>query len=290
MPSPSPDSAIPAVVTPDGVHLHHHTVGEGPSVLVVPSASWLGADIVALAEHRTLVTYDLRGRGRSSAIHDESRLGLEKDVADLEFLCDALGHERISLLGWSYHAAVTAHFALAHPERVERMVFVGPAAPRARPYFADFLATFAKRVDLEHLARLEQWRREGLKERNPKAWGQAVHDIFFRAYVADPGCLERMQSTPCVEPNLDADRVNDQGRRVIEKLGNYVWDEDFAALDVPILILHGREDPVVLAGSEQWARILPAARLRVLEGVGHMPWLEGPAEFFPLVEDFLDGA
>ena len=32
---------------------------------------------------------------------------------------------------------------------------------------------------------------------------------------------------------------------------------------IPVLILHGREDPVVLAGSQEWARILPAARLRV---------------------------
>ncbi|MFQ5655182.1 MAG: hypothetical protein ACE5GW_10700, partial [Planctomycetota bacterium] len=47
-----------------------------------------------------------------------------------------------------------------------------------------------------------------------------------------------------VEPNLDADRVNDQGRRLLEKLGPYDWREEFRGHATPTLLLPGLEDPV----------------------------------------------
>lgn len=285
MNSPLPPAGF--VDSETGIRLGYRIRGEGDSILLSPAESWLGEDLAPLATGRTLVTYDLRGRGASSAIHDESRLGLERDVADLEALRAALGLERFSLLGWSWYAAVILHYALAHPDRVERIVLVGPSSPRARPFFDDFLNRFARAVDAKQLARLEAHRRQGLAQRDPAAWCRVVHDLFFRAYVADAECLARMRSSPCVEPNLDPDRVNDQGRKVIEKLGDYDWAERFAEFPLPVLAVHGAEDPVVLAGTEEWMRILPRARLRVMEGVGHMPWLERPEEFFPIVEEFL---
>lgn len=270
-----------------GLFLAWKAWGSGEPALVVPSLSWLGEDMEELGAARRAVFYDVRGRGRSAAVLDESLLSLENDVADLEALRAALGLERMCLLGWSYHAAIAMRYALAHPERVQRIVLVGPSAPAARPYFDAFLDAFARRVDLQGLTELESLRRAGAKTRDPKAWCAAMHGLFFRAYVVDPHVLTRMRSSPCVEPNLDPDRVNNQGRRLLQKLGDYDWRGDFRALHAPVLIVHGRCDPVVLAGSEAWRDALPNAELVVLENVGHMPWLEAPEHFFPLVQHFL---
>jgi proline iminopeptidase len=283
----SPEIRAGSVETERGIRIHYRIRGEGNSTLVAPAESWLGEDLEALTGNRTLLSFDLRGRGASSAIEDDSRLGLDRDVADLEALRSARGVEQFSLFGWSYYAAVVMRYALAHPDRVERIVLAGPCSPRAVPYFGQFLDRFALAVDAKQLDRLEEQRRDRLAERDPIAWCRAVHGLFFRAYVADPRCLARMKSSPCVEPNLDPARVNDQGRRVIEKLGDYDWTGDFASLVPPVLVVHGSEDPVPLEGSQEWVRILPRARLRVMQGVGHMPWLERPEEFFPLVMSFL---
>ena len=146
----------------------------------------------------------------------------------------------MTLLGWSYHGALAARYALAHPSRVERMILVGPSAPAALPYFHDFLEDFSRRVDLTGLQRLGDLRRQGMKTTDPRGWCREVHSLFFRAYVADPASLSRMRSSPCVEPNMDADRVNDQGRRLLEKLGAYDWREEFGATStMPTLLIHG---------------------------------------------------
>ena len=278
------------IPTHDGIELDFVRKGKGEEVLVVPSASWLGADLDPLSEQRTVVFYDLRGRGRSTAVHDESLLGLEHDVADLECLRAELGIERMHLLGWSYHGLLTARYALEHTDRVQRLVLVGPSAPKRSPHFEGFLDRFSRRIDLAALENLEAERRGGLARRDPAAFARLVHSLFFHAYVTDSKVLEHMRSDPAVEPNLDAERVNDQGRRTLEALGSYDFSETFEALDVPTLILHGTEDPVPLSGSELWAECLPHARLVELQNVGHMPWLEVPERFFGELESFLGGA
>ena len=274
--------------TTDDVEIYYRLRPGKGSPLVVPSASWLADDMAALAPERPQLFYDVRGRGRSSAIDEEQRFGLEKDLDDLERLRVHLGFERLSLLGWSYHGLLAARYALAHPDRVECLVLVGPSAPNAEPHFLDFLDRFAARMNLERMRLVERFRREGLKDRDPERWCHLVHDLFFRAYVVDPACLELMKSTPCVSPNLDPERVNNLGRRVLEKLGSYDYRPEFAALQTPTLIVHGAEDPVSLEGTKEWERALPNARLIVLDNVGHLPWLESPERFFPPVNAFLE--
>jgi proline iminopeptidase len=275
------------IATTDGLELFYERRGSGPAV-VVPSLSWVARDLDALAPNSTVVFYDIRGRGRSSAIHDEAFLGLEKDIADLEILRATLGFERMSILGWSYHGALAARYALAHRGRVDRMLLVGPTAPAEEPYWLDFLERFGRMCDVDSLRKLDVLRKAGIKQSDPLQWCRAVHEIFFRAYLADPSHLARMKSCPCVEPNVDADRVNDQGRRLLEKLGAYDWRADFTDLAGPTLLVHGTEDPVALSGTEEWDRILPDSRLEVWEDIGHIPWIEDPERFFATANGFLE--
>ena len=276
------------LATGPGVEIAWERRGAGPRTLLVPSASWLAADLDGLLPGATLVFHDLRGRGRSSAILDETLLGLSQDLADVEALRGYLGLESMSILGWSYHGLLAARYALEHPGRVERLVLVGPSGPRLSPWFGQFLNNLARSLDLESLREIDALRRTGARDKDPAGWCRAVHGAFFHSYVADASVLARMRSDPCVEPNLDAERVNDQGRKVIEKLGDYDWIAEFSGLETPTLILHGEKDPVPIGGSEDWVRALPRAELVRLAGVGHMPWLEAPERFFPVIRRFLE--
>jgi non-heme chloroperoxidase len=57
-------------------------------------------------------------------------------------------------------------------------------------------------------------------------------------------------------------------------------DDVLAALDVPVLVTHGREDGVVLpAMAEHVLDVCPGARASWYEGVGHAPFLEDPDRF-----------
>ena len=61
-----------------------------------------------------------------------------------------------------------------------------------------------------------------------------------------------------------------------------------AASGARVLIVHGSEDAIVPAGnSERLQRMVPGAKLVVMQGVGHMPHEEAPERFLDEVEAFL---
>ena len=271
----------------DDLFVWYEIRGEGDPVLIVPSASWLARDLDPLLEGRTLVFYDVRGRGRSAHIEDEGKLGIHRDVDDLERLRAHLGISGFDLFGWSYHGGIAARYALAHREHVRKIVLIGPTGPRRDPWFDEFLGRFAMRVSFEDLQELDAKRQAGMKQRDPQGWCHEVHRLYLLAYVAKPEHLDRMRSSPCVQPNLDPDHVNNQGRRAIEVLGPYDWRGDFEGLETPFLILHGAEDPVPIGGSREWQDVLSNAELIEWKHLAHMPWLEDPELFFPTVKDWL---
>ena len=64
------------------------------------------------------------------------------------------------------------------------------------------------------------------------------------------------------------------------------WSRTRARLGVPALVVHGREDPIPLASSVAVAEVL-GAELLVLEGCGHVPYVERPEPLFAALERFL---
>jgi len=264
--------------------------GAGPAgTIVVPGASWMEHDLEPLVGAQRLVFYDPRGRGRSSPVPPGGELSLERDVADLEELRVALGLERMTLLGWAYNGGIALRYALAYPRRVERLVLVAPLPPARHPYWDELTERFRERADPSALARIEELRLSGAHDRDPYAYCRAVTEAFLRASCHVAGSAARMKSDPCVLSDLDADATARRGERLVAALGDWDWTAELATLDVPTLLVHGREDPAPAAGSQAYAAALPDARLLLLDDTGHLPWIERPELFFPPVLDFLAG-
>jgi len=75
---------------------------------------------------------------------------------------------------------------------------------------------------------------------------------------------------------------------VWESLGDFDLMDDLrrVAPAPPALVVHGREDPIPLESSDNAARAL-GARLVVIDGSGHVPYVEQPGLLFPAVREFL---
>ena len=124
---------MPKLTRPDGAELDWTASGEGP--LVVLAAHWNGhPDVLAglveeLAHDHRVITYDLRGTGKSTR---EGPFDLESDSGDLAALVEEAG-EPAALIGWGDGALRTIRVARERPELVAGIVAVGanPLGQRA---------------------------------------------------------------------------------------------------------------------------------------------------------------
>ena len=289
-----PVSREAAIVTPDGIRLRLQLVGDGPEiVLLVHGASGLGFSYMAddfapvAAAGRTLVFWDQRGNGRSSAPDDTTAYGLAVQVADMEAVRAHMGAERVSIVGHSWGALVAASYAAAHPERVSRLLLLSPIPPAMDSLFTAFRTNVHRRAR----GRLEM--RTALISVDTSLDATArcarIARAVYEHYVADTASFELMRGRWC-EADEDAlvrlDRTSRLTRRAVG-----AWDLGPAlrSIAAPTLVVHGSADPIPLKAARRWASGIPDARLIVLGGVGHFTWLESPGRTFDLIDAFLRG-
>jgi proline iminopeptidase len=164
--------------------------------------------------------------------------------------------------------------------RPRRLVLIDPA-PVNREYRRTFETEFTRRNADQGVARLRtELAESGLRERNPDSYRQRTFELSVAGYFANPSAAHDL--TPF---------------RVTGRVQQSVWDSlgDFDLLapgqldtvDVPTLILHGRQDPIPVASSEAAARAMPAAELVLIDGAGHVPYVEQPTALFPPIREFL---
>jgi proline iminopeptidase len=111
------------------VRLYYRKVGDAPKVVILPGRLFAFADFEALGRDYTLISYDMRNRGRPELVADDAKISFEHDVADIEAVQRHFGVERMALIGYSYLGKIVVLYALAHPEHVERIVQLGPVPP-----------------------------------------------------------------------------------------------------------------------------------------------------------------
>lgn len=232
-----------------------------------------------LAARGRVVMVDLKGYGRAPKPED-GRYGPEDQAALAHTLVEELGLDNLTLVGHSLGGAVALLIAIrlldARSTRLRRMVIVAGAAYDQR------LPPFARLADHPRLSALL------FRAIGPDLVVRSV----LSSIVHDPGKVDETQVQGYAEPLRSAAAV----RALIasaQQIRPPHLDEitpRYAELDVPTLLMWGRQDRVVpLAIGERLAGELPNARLYVLDRCGHLPPEELPTESYRIVEAFLDG-
>jgi pimeloyl-ACP methyl ester carboxylesterase/AraC-like DNA-binding protein len=253
----------------DGTRLAWSSVGEGP--VLVKTANWLnhlefdfespiwrGWIRELSADHR-LIRYDERGNGLSD--WNAADLSLDAFVDDLATVVDAAGVDQFDLLGVSQGAAVAIVYALAHPERVRRLVLLG-----------GYAAGWRARGDSEEISR-----REAMLTLTELGWGKdnpAYRQLFTSFYV--PGAnaeqtswfneLQRRSTSPEIAVRLMRVLSAIDVRHLLSMVRH------------PTLILHARGDQAIpFAAGETLAEGIPGARFVPLESQNHILLEDEPA-------------
>lgn len=217
-----------------------------------------------------VIAPDLPGFGESGR-HADARYDYAAQVERLRAFLDALGLQRVHLAGNSMGGTLAALFAVAHPERVASVGFIGaPHGIRApRPSAMD-LAIEAGRAPL--VARTAQEFDAMLS----LVFAQRPFLPYPVLHATREAAMGQADSNLRVWQEQLADR--------------WLLDARIAALQAPVLVLWGEADRVFDAsGAQALQAKLPQARVAVLPGAGHLPMMEAPRPTAAAYDAFLRG-
>lgn len=225
-------------------------------------------DAVAEAGLRA-IAIDLPGHGFAS-----KGMGVACSVpAYRDFLAqclDALGVDRATLVGTSLGGHVVAACALAHPERVERIVLVG--------------AMGLVPIGDEARARVQAGANNQSREGVATKLRRVIHD----ASLVTPTLEEeeyRINNSAGARESFEA-----LGRYIAADLDRDVLGQQLAAAALPTLLVWGEEDKTVPPTAGQAARqLIPGSRLALLAAAAHTAYYERPTVFNQLLLDFIAG-
>jgi pimeloyl-ACP methyl ester carboxylesterase len=282
---------IGQVETAAGVSLYYEKYGAGPEVVIIPGRLFLGDAFRSLvASNRTLILYDMRNRGASGRVEDGATLTVMEDVRDLEAMRAHFGAERFTPVGFSYLGVMVALYAAEHPERVERLVQIGPAPrdfdteyPPEQTAGEDTLPpeAFAARDAARQLRT-----QTGVSQRQ-----LCESERGFSQYmlVGDPANIGRV-SDPCPYENEWPDNLNRHFSHHFADIQRRDFPASmFTGLTQPVLTLHGTLDRNAPYGAGlEWARTFPNARLVTVEGGAHVLWADDPS-IVEAIDTFISG-
>jgi len=253
----------------NGIDIHCEISGNGPAVLLAHSLgsdhSIWAAQESALAERRSVVAYDLRGHGQTTATAGAYDFDLLAD--DALALLDALNIERASFLGISLGGMIGQALALKAPERLDKLVLADTTAaypPEARALWPERIRQI-EAAGLEPLVQptLARWFTAPFRAAQPErvaGIGELIRHTPPAGYI---GCCHAIAG-------LDfASRLHE--------------------ITTPTLVLVGEWDagtPPAMA--EALARGIPGARLALIPDAAHLGNIEQAETFNRLLLDFLE--
>ncbi|ALG86084.1 alpha/beta fold hydrolase [Gordonia phthalatica] len=260
----------------NGVATNYHDQGKGAPVLLIHGsgpgvsawANWR-LTIPTLADRHRVIAPDILGFGYTTR-PDGAEYNAETWLDHLVGLIDALGLEKVSVVGNSFGGALAMRLATRHPDRVERLVLMGsvgvlfPITPGLDAVWGYQPSVPAMRRLLDVFAYDERYATDELAE------------LRYAASIR-PGVQESYASM------FPAPRQ----RKVAEMA---VDESAISAIGCPTLIVHGRDDQVIpLSNSLRLLDLIPDSRLHVFAECGHWVQIEKTAAFNTVVDGFLAG-
>ena len=260
-----------AFIRVNGIVLHYQVLGpsDGPALVFINS---LGSDLriwqevaPAFTERFRVILYDKRGHGLSDA--RPAPYTIDDHTDDLLALLDHLGIAKASFVGLSVGGMIAQRIAVRAPDRVQSIALCCTAAKIGTPEL------WADRIDAVEVggiepiadAVLQRWftpRFHETQADNLAGWRNMLVRTTSHGYAGTCAAIR------------DADLRPDAGQ-----------------IAVPTLCVAGDQDGSTPANVVKGtADLIPGARFALIEGAGHIPCVEKPAELSGLIKQHLQEA
>jgi len=235
--------------------LFHHGLG-------ATSGAW-AAWLPVLADRFRLVTFEMRGHGRSTWPEPGAALSMERLAEDLIAVADATKTERFHLVGESIGGTIALKAAIDHPERIRSLTISNGA------HIGGSIQSIDNWKQIMDAGGMAGWSRHMMQKR---FFDGAITEEMWRWY-------EQEQAGASPQFVLDAVRL----------LAGADLSPELGAVRMPVLLLHGDSMPCIpVPVMADLKSRLANARLHVFAHARHGLPFSHAKECAQVLRDFLD--
>ena len=273
-----------------GLRMYYRSQGTGTPIVLLSGGPGFEVDyMLPVAEffpnHRKILL-EQRGTGRSRPQKFGSDdLTLRTVVQDLESLREHLKQERLFLVGHSWGGMLAMAYAAAHPDRIDRIILIDSGGPTL-----EFTAGFGDNIHSRLRPEDEEAQRYWKEAAKQGISGDKIAIESVRAIV--PGYFfDRAKALAFAAQLKESSYHHDVNTGLMADLArSYDLRPGLHAVDRPVLIIEGHQDPVGDKTAEDIHSAIKSSTLVYLDKCGHFPWLEQPDAFRRAIASFMEGS
>jgi len=230
------------------------------------SSAWIKYE-EKFAKEYNILTYDLRGHGKSFRYKEYDDYEINKFTEDLKFLIDFLQIKDFTLIGHSYGVFIVLDFVSKYENFVKKIVLLSPhfnvmkmKTGRISKFFIDFISKIkfpiSNKKDRKHLG-YEKYLNTG--DFNIKRTFADVSNTSLQVYLM---CIKH----------------------------SYLWNYEniLSSIKIPVLIVGGEKDKIFPNEYAQiMAQKIPNAKIVTIKNTDHIIVLNNFKEVSTAIDDFL---
>ena len=277
------------IIEHNGAKIHYRIIGAGKPILLLSGGPGFSLDYMSpiadlLSNSFQCILLDQRGTGKSIVpIYDTKSINISATLEDIEILRKHLGYEEWIVLGHSYGGLLASKYASDYPSPVSIVILVSTAGFNTSlwDYFGDNIWSRLLPSDKE-LG--EYWTDSIIVAKDFRRASFEYQKAIMPAYFYDrKNSLLFTQKMKPEDWNIDVWKL--------------IFWRDMIKIDLseisrrynkPVLVLHGRQDPVGELIPYVVSQTYPNSKLVFIEQCGHLPWLEQSEVFTDAIISFLN--
>jgi 3-oxoadipate enol-lactonase len=265
-------------VTANGVETYYEEYGEGPPIVFLHGAVsdhrlW-AEQMQPLTDEYTVIAYDCRGHGRTDGSeHDAYTIDLYAD--DLAAFIDAVDLDRPTICGLSMGGMIGYTYAAKYPEQLSALVTLGAPTPQ--------LFSVTERIQRTVLPRIVNPIMENERIMGGVFW--LMEKLYGEGSTGDPDKAEQIQAAHhCDVPDMDRPERTKMMRGVLQYTNTPL---DYDSISVPVLAMHGENEPFVETHANYVRERLSDCATREIPDASHNSHVDNPEFITDTLREFL---